>query len=200
MYDDAGYSSQTTMIPGSSRFDNNDDDFGGAFDEPDRRVQWHGGVDFGLLVLRLALGGAFVVHGLDKLFGWFTDAGGMGGIEQMLTGYGFTEPKILAWVLALSETVGGALLVLGLFTPVAAAAVLGVMANVIAVKGDWNVFMGGVELEMVYAAMAFVLLFTGAGRAAVDRNTHWCRKAPIYGIPFLLLAAGASAVTLFVFR
>ncbi|GAB3431748.1 hypothetical protein GCM10027436_06080 [Actinophytocola sediminis] len=201
MYDDAGYSSPTTMIPGSSTFDNDDDDdFGSAFDEPDRRVKWHGGLDFGLLVLRLVLGGLFVVHGLDKLFGWFTDSGGMDGIEQMLTGFDFTEPKILAWVLALSETVGGALLVVGLFTPAGAAAVLAVMANVIVVKGDWNLFLGGVELEMVYAAAAFVLLFTGPGRASIDRNTHWCRKPSIYGIVFLIIAGGASVVTLLVFR
>lgn len=203
MYDDAGYSSQTTTLnPGSSRFDSTDDDdtFASAFDEPDRRVKWHGGIDFGLLVLRVALGGFFVVHGLDKLFGWFTDFGGMGRIEELLVGYGFTEPTILAWVLALSEAIGGALLVLGLFTPAGAAAVLGVTATVIAVKSDWNLFAGGVELELMYAAAAFTLLFTGPGRASIDRNTHWCRKAPIYGIIFLIISAGASAVTLFVLR
>lgn len=199
MYDDAGYSSPTTSL-GGSRFDNDDDDFSSAFDEPDRRVQWHGGVDLGLLVLRIALGGMFVVHGLDKMFGWFTDFGGMGAIESLLRGYGYTEPTILAWVLAVGETLGGALLVLGLFTPAAAGMVLAVLANTIAVKGDWNVFLGGVELELVYAAIAFALLFTGPGRASIDRNTHWCRKAPIYGIIFLVIAAGASAVTLFVLR
>lgn len=201
MYDDAGYSSTTTVIPGSPRFDaDDDDDFGGAFDEPTKPgVQWHGGLDVGLLVLRLVLGGLFVVHGLDKLFGWFTDMG-MGNTEQMLVGFGFTEPKILAWVLAVSETAGGVLLVLGLFTPAAAAAILGVMANVIVVKSDWNLFLGDVELEMMYAAAAFALLFTGPGRVAIDRNTHWCRKPPIYGIVFLLVAAGATAVTLLVFR
>lgn len=204
MYDDAGYSSQsTTVIPGASGYDR---DYGSDYDsdlddeEPRKPVvAWHGGLDFGLLVLRVVLGGLFITHGLDKLFGWFTDMG-IGGTEQLLTGFNFTEPKILAWVLAVSETAGGALLVLGLFTPAGAAAILAVMANVIAVRSDWNEYLGGVELEMMFAGAAFALLFTGPGRISLDRNTHWFRKAPAYGFVFLLIAAGASAVTLFVFR
>jgi putative oxidoreductase len=199
IYDDAGYSSPTTAFPGSSTYDS-DDDFGGAFDEPEKRtIQWHGGADFGLLVLRLVVGGLFVVHGLDKLFGWFTDMG-MGNTEELVSSFGFTEPKILAWVLAVSETAGGLLLAVGLFTPAAAAAILGVMANVLVVRADWSHFLGDVELELVFAAVAFALLFTGPGRISIDRNTHWARKPPIYGIVFLVVAAGASAVTLFVFR
>lgn len=198
-YDDAGYSSaQTTVLPGSSGFDS---EFDSDFDDEPRRpaIQWHGGLDLGLLVLRLVLGGLFVAHGLDKLFGWF-DGLGRGGTEELLSGYGFTEPKILTWVLAVSETAGGALLILGLFTPAAAAAILAVMANVIIVKGDWARFLGGVELEMMYAGAAFALLFTGPGRVSLDRNTHWFRKAPAYGVVFLVIAAGAAAVTLVVYR
>jgi putative oxidoreductase len=204
MYDDdAGYSGATTVMPGASKYDDDkyDDGFGSAFDEPEKKgVQWHGGLDFGLLVLRLALGGLFVTHGLDKLFGWFTDSGGMDNTEQLLVGFQFTEPRILAWVLAVSETAGGALLILGLFTPVGAAMILGVMANVIAVKSDWNLFLGDVELEGMYAAVAFALLFTGPGRVAIDRNTHWARKPGLYAFVFILIAAGATAVTLLVFR
>jgi putative oxidoreductase len=207
MYDDSGYtSSSTSVLPGSPRYDDRDDRFGddqfgsGTDQEPARRSpQWHGGLDLGLLVLRLVLGGMFVAHGLDKLFGWFTDLG-MGATEQMLTQFGFTEPKILAWVLAVSETAGGALLVLGLFTPAGAAAVLGVMANVIAISWNRDQFLGGVELELMFAAAALALLFTGPGRIAIDRHTPWFRRAPVFGIVFLLIAAGATVVTLLVFR
>lgn len=166
----------------------------------ERTPEWHRGLDFGLLVLRVVIGALFVAHGTDKLFGWFNDGMGMEATRQMLTGFGFTEPGVLAWVVALSETVGGVLLILGLFFPAGAAMVLGVMANVIAVKADWNLFLGDVELEMTYAAGAFALLFTGPGRFALDRHTHWWRKAPVYGFVFLILAAGLSVVTLVVFR
>jgi putative oxidoreductase len=197
-FDDAGYSSaQTTVLPGSTGYDG---EFDTDFDEPRKpAVQWHGGLDLGLLVLRLVLGGMFVAHGLDQLFGWF-DGLGRGGTEDLVTGYGFTQPGILTWVLAISQTAGGVLLILGLFTPIGAAAILAVMANVIVVKGDWSRFLGGVELEMVYASMAFTLLFTGPGRVSIDRNTPWGRKPAIWGIVFLLIAGGAAAVTLYVFR
>jgi putative oxidoreductase len=165
-----------------------------------RTPEWHRGLDIGLLVLRVVVGALFIAHGTDKLFGWFNDGMGMNATKEMLTGFGYTEPSILALVVALSETVGGVLLVLGLFFPAGAAAVLGVMANVIVVKGDWNLFLGDVEMEMVYAAAAFALLFTGPGRFALDRHTHWWRKAPVYGFVFLILTAGLSVVTLVVFR
>jgi len=199
-FDDAGYSSQqTTVLPGSSGYESEFDDDSFGVDPVKPAVEWHGGLDFGLLVLRLVLGGLFIAHGLDKLFGWF-DGLGRGGTEQLLTGFGFHDVKILTWVLAISETTGGVLLVLGLLTPVGAAAILAVMANVIVVKGDWSTFLGGVELEMMYAGAAFALLFTGAGRVALDRNTHWLRKAPAYGFLFLIIAAGLTVVTLLVFR
>lgn len=164
------------------------------------KPEWHRGLDIGLLVLRLAIGAFFVAHGTDKLFGWFNDGMGMAATRQMLTEFNFTEPGALAWVVALSETVGGVLVILGLFFPAGAAALLGVMVNVIVIKGDWNLFLGQVELEMTYAAAALALLFTGPGRFALDRHTHWWRKAPIYGFVFLLLTAGLCVVTLVVFR
>jgi putative oxidoreductase len=171
-------------------------------DEPvkSRKAEWHGGLDFGLLILRLALGGLFVAHGTDKLFNWFSGAGGMGATRDLLSGFGFTEPGILSWVVAISETAGGVLVIIGLFFPAGAAAILGVMANVIVVKGNWNVFLGGVELEMMYAVAAFTLLFTGPGRVALDRHTPWWRKAPLFGLIFLIIAAGLSVVTLVVWR
>lgn len=193
--DDAAFSNAPTTT-----FTGFGDETADADDTRSRKAQWHGGLDFGLLVLRLALGGLFIAHGLDLLFGWFSDAGGMDNTRELLNHYDFTHTGILAWVLAISETAGGALVVLGLFFPVGAAAILGVMANVIAVKANWNVFLGGVELEMIYAAAAFTLLFTGPGRVAIDRHTPWWRRAPLFGFIFLVIAAGLSVVTLVVTR
>lgn len=218
-YYTTGDSSATTHSFGTPRSDSPlfDDDgafsndqtttFGGFDDTADveetpkrRSPEWHRGLDIGLLVLRLAIGAFFVAHGTDKLFGWFNDGMGMEATRQLLTEFKFTEPGALAWVLALSETVGGVLVILGLFFPAGAAALLGVMANVIVVKGDWNLFLGNVELEMTYAAAALALLLTGPGRIALDRHTHWWRKAPVYGFVFLFLTAGLCVVTLVVFR
>lgn len=200
--DDAAFSNaQTTTFSGLGDTDTTETTTDDAAASKRRKPEWHGGLDIGLLVLRLALGGFFVTHGLDKLFGWFNGPlDGMDATRDMLTAAGFTEPGVLAWVLALSETVGGVLVVLGLFFPAGAAAILGVMANVIIINGDWNLFLGGVEQEMTFAAVAFALLFTGPGRVALDRHTPWWRKAPVFGLVFLVIAAGLSAVTLVVYR
>lgn len=197
--DDAAFSNaQTTTFSGFGETDPNAE----IAETPKRRApEWHRGLDIGLLVLRLALGGFFVARGVDKLFGWLNGPlDGMDATRQMLTQVGFTQPGVLAWVLALSETIGGVLLIVGLFFPAGAAAILAVMANVIVVKGNWNLFLGDVELEMTYAAAAFALLFTGPGRIALDRHTPWWRKAPLFGFIFLVIAAGLSVVTLVVWR
>ncbi|GLZ41679.1 DoxX family protein [Actinokineospora sp. NBRC 105648] len=160
---------------------------------------WHFGADLGLFVLRVVVGALFVGHGLQKVFG-LMQGPGISGFAQQLGALGFEQTTLLSWVTGITELAGGALLVLGLFTPAAAAAVLGVMANAIWVRLDINLFAGGVELEIVYAVAAFALLFSGAGRISLDRNTPWFRRAPAFGFIFLLLAAGLSVVTLVVLR
>ncbi|MER5260538.1 DoxX family protein [Actinosynnema sp. NPDC002837] len=173
-----------------------------TFEDEDERKQfgWSASADIGLLVLRLALGGAFVMHGLQKVFGLFGGPG-IDGFAQYLQSTGFREARILAWVTGITELGGGALLIFGLFTPLAAAGVLGVMANVIALKYRGGFFApNGVELEAVYAAMAFATLFAGPGRAALDYNRSWFRHPLLSGFICLVIAAGATAATLYVFR
>lgn len=67
-----------------------------------------------LLVLRLAAGIIFVMHGWDKL-----TPGGIEitGFADMLTKIGWpVAPLFFAWVVALTEFVGGLALILGIFT------------------------------------------------------------------------------------
>ncbi|MFE2755064.1 DoxX family protein [Actinosynnema sp. NPDC059335] len=190
-FDTTGY----TPVADFERPSHHDD-----FEDERRPFGWTGSADLGLLVLRLALGGAFVAHGLQKVFGLFGGPG-IDGFTRYLESAGFREARILAWVTGVTELGGGALLVLGLFTPLAAAGVLGVMANVIALKYRGGFFApDGVELEVAYAAMAFAALFAGPGRAALDRNRSWFRHPLTAGLICLVLAAGATAATLYVFR
>ncbi|ONI83305.1 hypothetical protein ALI22I_32730 [Saccharothrix sp. ALI-22-I] len=171
-----------------------------AFEDERKPFRWSASADIGLMVLRLALGGAFVMHGLQKVFGLFGGPG-IDGFAQHLQSAGFRESRILAWVTGVTELGGGALLILGLFTPLAAAGVLGVMANVIALKYRGGFFApNGVEMEAVYAAMAFAVLFAGPGRAAIDYNRSWFRHPLMAGFICLIVAAGATAATLYVFR
>ncbi|MFD9737493.1 DoxX family protein [Umezawaea sp. NPDC059074] len=188
-FDNTGY---TPVDPVASHYE----------DEDDRRrvFGWNGGTDLGLFVLRVGLGAAFVVHGLQKVFAMFGGPG-IDGFAKFLETSGFREAKILSWVTGITELGGGALLILGLFTPLAAAGILGVMANAIVVKWGGGFFGApGVEQESSFAVMAFALLFTGPGRAALDYGRSWFRRPLLSGTIFLFIAAAAVAATLYVFR
>lgn len=193
-YDFTQGATQVIKAPGvSSDVDDPDGDYD-PFDDPrrNRQANWHGGADFGLLVLRLTLAVMFVAHGVQHLFGWL-DGPGRGGTSQLLFGYGFEHTGLLTWVNGVTEILGGVLLGLGLFTPAGAAAVIGLMACAIAVKADLNLFAAGAELEIIYAAAAITVLFAGPGRISLDRHTPWYRKAPTFGVIFLVIGLGAAA-------
>jgi putative oxidoreductase len=201
-YDESAYgASDDTTIFGTPAYD-------GLTEEtpPERAGEagWHAGLDLGLLVLRLVLGGLFVAHGLQKLFGWFQSDGtvdGINGTVKLLEGFGFHDhTTLLAWITGVTELAGGTLIVLGLFTPAGAAAILGLMGSAIWVRFNGHYFAGRVELESMYAAAAFALLFIGPGRVSLDRPTPWYRHASAFGVVFFLLAAAASVTMLVVFR
>jgi len=121
-------------------------------------------MDFGLLVLRLVVGALFIGHGTQKLFGWFGGYGveGTGGFMESL---GYRPGKRYAVLGGVAEAGGGLLLFLGLLTPLAAAAIIGMMINAIFAvhveKGAWNQD-GGYEFPLVLAVAA-------GGTASVDK-------------------------------
>lgn len=69
----------------------------------------------GLLVLRLAMGVVFFLHGWTKLFGE-----GISFVQEMLTMAGASLPGSVLWAVALLELVAGLALLLGIFTRYAA--------------------------------------------------------------------------------
>jgi putative oxidoreductase len=120
----------------------------------------------GLAILRSVVGGFFVGHGLQKLKA--LDATG-GGFEQM----GLRPGKVHATGAGLAETGGGALLVAGAATPLAAAALTGVMTVAIdqvhAAKGPWNT-EGGYEYNATLMAAVFAITAEGPGALSFDRR------------------------------
>lgn len=185
----------TSMIQPGAGF--GDTSFGDEPRGPAPRL--HGGADFGLFVLRLVLGGTFIAHGLQHLFGLFHGIG-IHGFEAFVRTSGYVDPSVLAYVAGGTELAGGALLVLGLFTPLAAAAVLGLLANVIVLKWPLGFFEPGYELELALSGAAFALLFAGPGRVSLDRPTPWFRRPVLNGWIFLIIGAAAAIVFLFVLR
>ena len=84
--------------------------------------------DLGLLLLRVALGVVFIAHGLQKAFGWWGGEG-LDGFKAALIEAGYQHAELLTYVAAGAQIAAGVLLVLGLFTPVAAAGALAFLVN-----------------------------------------------------------------------
>jgi putative oxidoreductase len=124
----------------------------------------------GRLLLRLAVGGFFVGHGTQKLFGWFSGNGLTAtaeGFEQL----GLRPGKAHATAAGVAEAGGGALLAAGLATPLAASALTATMITAIETvhlkNGPWA-GKGGYEYNVVLIAAALALVEVGPGNLSLD--------------------------------
>ncbi|MDG3014067.1 DoxX family protein [Speluncibacter jeojiensis] len=160
-----------------------------------------GTIDLGLLLLRIAIGGVLIAHGLQKLFGWWNGPG-IDGFRQVLVDAGYQHAHALAIAGPVTELVAGVLLVLGLLTPVGAAAAVGVMVNAWcftqAAEPGFQFFVPkGVEYPTVVALGAAAIALTGPGRIALDYGRKWATR-PFLGSLALLVLGVAGGVAMWV--
>ena len=157
-------------------------------------------MQIGRLAARAVIGGLFIGHGTQKLFGWFGGPG-LSGTEQMMGALEMRPTRANAIAAGLSETAGGALLVLGAATPVAAASLIGTMATAIhkvhRPNGPW-VAQGGWEYNAVLIAALTALIDAGPGDVSVDALLGREEWGPAWALGGLAVggAAAAAAVTL----
>jgi putative oxidoreductase len=115
-----------------------------------------------LLVLRLVLGTIMVAHGSSKVFG------GLSHHVQMVSNLGL--PGWLAYFSAAAEFFGGILLIAGFLTRFASLAII--IDMIVAIwKVHWKNGLRadhGYEFPLALAAIAFALIFFGAGPIAFD--------------------------------
>ena len=119
----------------------------------------------GLLILRLALGRVFIVHGGQKLFMM-----GMGGTAGMLSQMGVPGAALLGPLLAMVEPLAGVALVIGLLTRLAGLAVAVDMLGAILFFHRLHGFFVpmGIEFPMMLCATGLALAVLGAGPFSVD--------------------------------
>lgn len=149
--------------------------------------------DIGLLALRVGFGGLFAVHGSQKLFGWFNGYG-LEATQGAFEGMGYNPGKLFGTLAALSELGGGLLLLLGLFTPLAAAIVLGTTINI--VNATWSSGFAVWEMGALFAIAAVGIAFTGPGRFSLDAGRPWARQGVLWGAAAVVLAIVTGVLTL----
>src|SRR4051794_33762875 len=119
--------------------------------------------DAGELVLRLGLGIVFIGHGWGKLQN-------PSAFAELLQQLRVPAPKLLAWVVALLETVGAALIIVGVATRLMA---LGLAINMLVALVNLRIgkapFLSGPEgegwdFELLLLVSSLALVFTGPGR------------------------------------
>ncbi len=151
--------------------------------------------DLGLLAIRLAVGGAGIAHGTQKLFGWF-GGGGLAGTTRAMNSMGFEPPERSAVMAGLAEAGGGALVALGLATGAGGSALAGAMTTAGSVHkdggGGYFATNGGYELPLIYGATASALSLGGPGRYSVDHLTGGALNKPWMRVVSLGLAVGSA--------
>jgi putative oxidoreductase len=122
--------------------------------------------DVALLVSRVALGVILLAHGWQKLTEW-TVAGTAQSFEDM----GIPVPTVSAYFVTGVEVLGGAALVVGLFTPVVAILnMVNMLGALVLVHAENGIFVdnGGYELVLALFAGLATIAVLGGGRFSAD--------------------------------
>ena len=121
-------------------------------------------------MLRIPVGIIFMAHGAQKLFGWF---GGYGleATGQWMASIGLEPGFLMALLAGSAEFFGGLFLVLGLLTrPTALALAITMLVAIVTVHLENGLFMSnnGYEFGLTLMVASLSLMFSGAGRFALD--------------------------------
>jgi putative oxidoreductase len=137
--------------------------------------------DIGKFLLRLAVGGLMLFHGISKVRGWINDpsGGGLGEIPRWIEETGLGLPGMLAYGVYIGEVLAPVLILLGFWTRLGAFLLAINMVVAVLLRHTKDVLtlnqLGGwaIELEAWFFLGALALLFLGAGRFSVSKGKGW---------------------------
>jgi putative oxidoreductase len=124
-------------------------------------------LDVALLLIRLVVGAAMLMHAVNHLF----LGGKIAGTGRWFESLGLRPGPMQAWASVATEVAAGGGLLLGLLTPFACAAAIGPMAvaGIVAHRRNgYFVFRDGYEYVLMIAVVAAAVSLTGPGRASLD--------------------------------
>lgn len=148
-------------------------------------------VNLGLFILRATIGIVMLAHGWNHVFG----GGKIEGTANWFDSLGMKPGIVHAWLASLTELGAGALLVLGLLTPLAAAGVVGTMLVAWITNHKGNGFFifrpgEGWEYVMTLTLSAAALAMIGPGEWSIDAQVD--ALTGLNGVTGLLLAVGGA--------
>jgi putative oxidoreductase len=155
-------------------------------------------MDLGLLIVRFVVGLTLAAHGAQKLLGWFGGYG-LDGTGQFMDTLGFHPGRRHAALAGLTEAAGGVLLALGLLTPLGAALIASVMlvaTITVHLKKGFFAASGGYEYNLVLAAAAVSLAFSGPGALSIDALLGYSFAGTLWGVGAMIVAIVGALVQL----
>lgn len=149
-----------------------------------RRNREHDSAEIPRLILRAALGGTMIAHGVKH-------ARSLDGTARWFESIGFRQPELQARTSAVVEIGSGSALIGGVGTPLQCAAVVGTMSvaiRTVHLPNGYFITGEGWEYTSFLSAAAVALAALGSGRFSIDRRLGMDR----IGTPArrALLAAG----------
>jgi putative oxidoreductase len=146
-----------------------------------------------LLLTRIVLGAVFLAHGINHIFG----GGKIAGTARWFEGLGMKPGIVHAWFASVTEIGAGALLVLGLATPLAGAGVVGVMLVAWItnhLKNGFFIFRPGEgwEYVMVLTMLGVTVGTLGPGQWSIDGHVHTLTR--LWGWPGFAISLGGGAL------
>jgi Predicted membrane protein len=122
---------------------------------------------FAPFFLRLALAAIFFYHGMQDVFGWFGGSGWNKTTTLWMSAEGYDLPYAVVVLLLVSEIAVCLALFFGLFTRLAALAVVTLGSVLIFVHGGTT--FDAFETQILLMATGLSLMITGGGYLSMDR-------------------------------